>query len=245
PRVPWYPAGARAGGTRAAAGAGLRLAVHVRHRGVPGIRLSSRQHALRRRRTADRRRDLRFVGRRGRGERRVGGGARASRRLVPECARGRRGGAGGLSIRSVVIHGHFYQPPREDAWLVEVAAEPSAAPFHDWNERIEQECYRAVVAARLYALAGRIARNVNTIAPPQLAYARVSGAPAWHSPPGCRSIAPLACDTALSLDVALQSLLNDASALQKPLLATPKRASALLVMTGSTAGKTYCNHLRS
>jgi alpha-amylase/alpha-mannosidase (GH57 family) len=65
---------------------------------------------------------------------------------------------------SVVIHGHFYQPPREDPWLDELEAEPSAAPFHDWNERIERECYRAVVAARLYAPDGRIARIVNTLA---------------------------------------------------------------------------------
>lgn len=65
-------------------------------------------------------------------------------------------------LRSIVIHGHFYQPPREDPWLDEVEAEPSAAPFHDWNDRIEQECYRAVAAARIPGAAGRIARIVNT-----------------------------------------------------------------------------------
>jgi hypothetical protein len=63
--------------------------------------------------------------------------------------------------RSIVIHGHFYQPPREDPWLDEVETEPSAAPFHDWNERIEQECYRAVGAARIPGPAGRIARIIN------------------------------------------------------------------------------------
>jgi len=63
--------------------------------------------------------------------------------------------------RSIVIHGHFYQPPREDPWLDEVEAEPSAAPAHDWNERIEQECYRAVAAARLPGPGGRIARIIN------------------------------------------------------------------------------------
>ena len=63
--------------------------------------------------------------------------------------------------RSIVIHGHFYQPPREDPWLDEVEAEPSAAPFHDWNERIEQECYRAVAAARIPGLGGRIASIEN------------------------------------------------------------------------------------
>jgi hypothetical protein len=64
--------------------------------------------------------------------------------------------------RSIVIHGHFYQPPREHPWLDEVEAEPSAAPSHDWNARIEQECYRAVAAARLPGTGGRIARIVNS-----------------------------------------------------------------------------------
>ena len=68
------------------------------------------------------------------------------------------------AIGSVVIHGHFYQPPREDPWLDEVEAEPSAAPFHDWNQRVERDCYRAVVAARLYGPDGRIAHIVNTLA---------------------------------------------------------------------------------
>jgi hypothetical protein len=62
-----------------------------------------------------------------------------------------------------VIHGHFYQPPREDPWLESVEREPSAAPAHDWNQRIEQECYRAVVAARRHTADGRIAAIVNTL----------------------------------------------------------------------------------
>ncbi|MEM0347782.1 MAG: DUF3536 domain-containing protein [Zestosphaera sp.] len=42
----------------------------------------------------------------------------------------------------VVIHAHFYQPSREDPWLFDVPSEESAHPYHDWNERITEECYR-------------------------------------------------------------------------------------------------------
>ncbi len=48
----------------------------------------------------------------------------------------------------VVLHGHFYQPPREDPWTGEVPPEAGAAPFRDWNERIDAECYRANAFAR-------------------------------------------------------------------------------------------------
>lgn len=41
----------------------------------------------------------------------------------------------------IVIHGHFYQPPREDPWLEVILPEPSAAPYRHWNERIAHECY--------------------------------------------------------------------------------------------------------
>ncbi len=41
----------------------------------------------------------------------------------------------------ICIHGHFYQPPREDSWSGVVEEQPSAQPFHDWNERITKECY--------------------------------------------------------------------------------------------------------
>ena len=66
-------------------------------------------------------------------------------------------------MRSVIFHAHFYQPPREEPWLEQVEREPNAAPYHDWNQKIERECYRAVVAARIPAPDGRIARIVNTL----------------------------------------------------------------------------------
>ncbi len=56
----------------------------------------------------------------------------------------------------VVVHGHFYQPPRENPWTEEIEVQPSAAPFHDWNERILSECYRANAFARIYGGDDRI-----------------------------------------------------------------------------------------
>jgi alpha-amylase/alpha-mannosidase (GH57 family) len=61
-----------------------------------------------------------------------------------------------VSPRYVCIHGHFYQPPRENPWTDEVETETSARPFHDWNERITSECYRANAYARVTDDGGRI-----------------------------------------------------------------------------------------
>jgi hypothetical protein len=62
---------------------------------------------------------------------------------------------------ALVVHGHFYQPPRENPWTDSVEREPSAAPFHDWNARIHAECYRANAFARIHDRAGNIERIVN------------------------------------------------------------------------------------
>ncbi len=51
--------------------------------------------------------------------------------------------------RYICIHGHFYQPPRENPWLEAIELQDSAYPFHDWNARITQECYRQNAASRI------------------------------------------------------------------------------------------------
>jgi alpha-amylase/alpha-mannosidase (GH57 family) len=69
--------------------------------------------------------------------------------------------------RFICIHGHFYQPPRENPWLETVETQDSAAPYHDWNERICAECYAPNGAARIVNERNHIARIVNN-------YARIS-----------------------------------------------------------------------
>jgi alpha-amylase/alpha-mannosidase (GH57 family) len=69
--------------------------------------------------------------------------------------------------RYVCIHGHFYQPPRENPWLEAVELQDSAFPYHDWNARITAECYGPNTASRILDREGRIARIVNN-------YARIS-----------------------------------------------------------------------
>lgn len=56
----------------------------------------------------------------------------------------------------VCIHGHFYQPPRENPWLEAVEVQDSAAPFHDWNQRVTAEGYAPNAAARVLNPAGKI-----------------------------------------------------------------------------------------
>jgi len=66
--------------------------------------------------------------------------------------------------RYLTIHGHFYQPPRENPWLEAVETQDSAAPFHDWNERITAECYEPNAYARVLDDRDRIVRIVNNYA---------------------------------------------------------------------------------
>ena len=68
------------------------------------------------------------------------------------------------SKRFICIHGHFYQPPRENPWLETVEIQDTAAPYHDWNERICAECYAPNGAARIVNNKNRITRIVNNYA---------------------------------------------------------------------------------
>ncbi len=64
-------------------------------------------------------------------------------------------------MRYVCIHGHFYQPPRENAWLETVEEQESAYPWHDWNARINHECYAPNAAARILDNTGKIVKIRN------------------------------------------------------------------------------------
>lgn len=63
--------------------------------------------------------------------------------------------------RYICIHGHFYQPPRENAWLESIEIQDSAYPYHDWNEKTTEECYAANAASRIFDEQGRIVKIVN------------------------------------------------------------------------------------
>ncbi|HEX9265781.1 MAG TPA: glycoside hydrolase, partial [Candidatus Binatia bacterium] len=66
--------------------------------------------------------------------------------------------------RCICIHGHFYQPPRENPWLEAVELQDSAAPYHDWNERITAECYAPNSVSRILDEQSRIIKLVNNYA---------------------------------------------------------------------------------
>ncbi len=71
------------------------------------------------------------------------------------------------SPRYICIHGHFYQPPRENPWLEAIERQDSAYPYHDWNERITAECYAANSRARILNDRNEIVRIVSN-------YSRIS-----------------------------------------------------------------------
>ena len=69
--------------------------------------------------------------------------------------------------RYLVVHGHFYQPPRENPWLEAIELQDSAYPYHDWNERVNAECYSTNASSRILDGRGRIVEIVNN-------YSRIS-----------------------------------------------------------------------
>src|SRR6185437_10359701 len=83
-------------------------------------------------------------------------------RLAPAGSRG----ASSME-RYICIHAHFYQPPRENPWLEAVERQESAYPYHDWNERINAECYAPNAASRILDGSGRISQIENN-------YSRIS-----------------------------------------------------------------------
>ena len=69
--------------------------------------------------------------------------------------------------RYLCVHGHFYQPPRENPWLEAIELQESAHPYHDWNARITAECYAPNATSRILDGEGWIQQIVNN-------YARIS-----------------------------------------------------------------------
>lgn len=69
-----------------------------------------------------------------------------------------------MKNKFLVIHGHFYQPPRENPWTQAVERQPSAKPDHDWNARVARECYVPNAAARIVDGKNRITELVNNYA---------------------------------------------------------------------------------
>ncbi|KEO71961.1 DUF3536 domain-containing protein [Anditalea andensis] len=72
-----------------------------------------------------------------------------------------------MSNKYICLHGHFYQPPRENPWLNIVEIQDSAYPYHDWNHRINAECYARNGASRIMNGEGKIVEIVNN-------YSRIS-----------------------------------------------------------------------
>jgi hypothetical protein len=64
-------------------------------------------------------------------------------------------------MRYICIHGHFYQPPRENPSLEAIEVQDSAYPYHDWNERITAECYAPNAVSRVLDADDRILKLMN------------------------------------------------------------------------------------
>lgn len=97
--------------------------------------------------------------------------------------------------RYLVVHGHFYQPPRENPWIESVEVQDSAAPYHDWNERVTAECYARNGASRIVNNDNQILRIVNNYA--QISFNFGPTLLSWleeHAPPTYQSV--LAADKA-------------------------------------------------
>jgi alpha-amylase/alpha-mannosidase (GH57 family) len=67
-------------------------------------------------------------------------------------------------VKYICIHGHFYQPPRENPYLEAIELQDSAYPYHDWNERITAECYAPNAASRILDAENRIVKLVDNYA---------------------------------------------------------------------------------
>lgn len=65
--------------------------------------------------------------------------------------------------RCLCLHGHFYQPPRENPWLGSIDLQESASPFHDWNDRIHNECYQPNTRARVLDSKGQVVDIINNL----------------------------------------------------------------------------------
>ena len=61
----------------------------------------------------------------------------------------------------LTVHGHFYQPPRENPWLEAIEQQDSALPAHDWNERINNECYNPNSVSKIVDSKNQILNVVN------------------------------------------------------------------------------------
>ncbi|UQZ88596.1 hypothetical protein C4J81_05000 [Deltaproteobacteria bacterium Smac51] len=66
-----------------------------------------------------------------------------------------------MANRYLIIHGHFYQPPRENPWILAIEPQDSAAPFENWNARINRECYAPNARSRLLTAEGEIKKLIN------------------------------------------------------------------------------------